>query len=67
VLRGQAVAEFKSVGYQKGKEEREGDDWTSGTFEFTVTFSESGIDRLQVFGSDAILTSYATVTITVTE
>ena len=45
----------------------EGDGWTSGTFETSVTFSEPGTYTLRAFASDAMLISTANVTITVTE
>ena len=45
----------------------EGDGWTSGTFETTVTLSEPGTYTLRAFGSDAMLISTANVNITVTE
>ena len=67
VYRGPSDAEFAPEGYQEWEEGMEGDGWTSGTFETTVTFSEPGTYTLRAFGSDALLISTANVTVTVTE
>lgn len=67
VYRGPSDAEFEPAGYQEWEEGMEGDGWTSGTFETTVTFSEPGTYTLRAFGSDALLISKANVTVTVTE
>ena len=67
VYRGPSYAGFDPTGYQEWKEGMEGDGWTSGTFETTVTFSEPGTYTLRAFASDAMLISTANVTITVTE
>ena len=67
VFRGPSDAEFSPEGYQEWEEGMDGDGWTSGTFESTVTFSEPGTYTLRAFGSDALLISKANVTVTVTE
>ena len=67
VYRGPSDAEFEPAGYQEWEDRMEGDGWTSGTFETTVTFSEPGTYTLRAFASDAMLVSKANVTITVTE
>ena len=67
VYRGPSDAEFEPAGYQEWEDGMEGDGWTSGTFETTVTFSEPGTYTLRAFASDAMLVSKANVTITVTE
>jgi len=67
VYRGPSDAEFDPTGYQEWQDGMEGDGWTSGTFETTVTFSEPGTYTLRAFASDAMLISTANVTITVTE
>ena len=67
VYRGPSDAEFEPAGYQEWEDGMEGDGWTSGTFETTVTFSEPGTYTLRAFASDAMLISKANVTITVTE
>ncbi len=67
VYRGPSDAEFDPSGYQEWEEGMEGDGWTSGTFETTVTFSEPGTYMLRAFASDAMLISTANVTVTVTE
>ena len=67
VYRGPADAEFEPAGYQGWEEGMEGDGWTSGTFEATVTFSKPGTYMLRAFASDAMLISKANVTVTVTE
>lgn len=66
VYRGPADAEFAPYGYQEWKEGMDGDGWTSGTFETTVTFEEPGAYTLRAFASDAMLISHADVEITVT-
>ena len=66
VFRGPADAEFEPYGYQKWEEGMEGDGWTSGTFETTVTFEEPGVYTLRAFASDAMLISHGNVSITVT-
>ena len=48
---GPSDAEFGSNGYQEWEEGMEGDGWTSGTFETTVTFSEPGFE---LFGPTAV-------------
>ena len=67
VYRGPSNAEFEPDGYQEWEEGMEGDGWTSGTFETTVTLSEPGTYTLRAFGCDAMLISKANVTVTVTE
>ena len=67
VYRGPSDAGFEPAGYQEWEDGMEGDGWTSGTFETTVTFSEPGTYTLRAFASDAMLISKANVTITVTE
>ncbi len=66
VSRGPADAEFEPYGYQEWEEGMDGDGWTSGTFETTVTFDEPGTYTLRAFVCDAMLISYANVEITVT-
>ena len=66
VSRGPADAEFEPYGYQEWAEGMDGDGWTSGTFETTVTFEEPGVYRLRAFVSDAMLISHGDVDITVT-
>ena len=66
VYRGPADAEFEPYGYQEWEEGMEGDGWTSGTLETTVTFEEPGDYMLRAFVSDAMLISHAEVEITVT-
>ena len=67
VYRGPSDAEFEPAGYQEWEEGMDGDGWTSGTFETSVTFSEPGTYTLRAFASDAMLISTADVTVTVTE
>ncbi len=67
VYRGPVDAEFDPAGYQEWEDGMEGDGWTSGTFETTVTFGEPGTYTLRAFASDAMLISKANLTITVTE
>ena len=67
VYRGPSEAEFEPSGYQEWADGMDGDGWTSGTFETTVTFTEPGTYTLRAFASDAMLISTANVTITVTE
>jgi hypothetical protein len=67
VYRGGADAEFEPYGYQEWEEGMEGDGWTSGTFESTVTFDEPGTYTLRAFASDAMLITHGNITITVTE
>ena len=67
VFRGPEEAEFEPSGYQEWAEGMEGDGWTSGTFDTTVTFNEPGMYTLRAFGCDAMLISKANVTVTVTE
>ena len=59
--------ELEPAGYQEWEEGMDGDGWMTGTLVSTVMFSEPGSYMLQAFGSDAMLISHATVTITVTE
>jgi len=66
VYRGPADAEFEPYGYQEWAEGMDGDGWTSGTFETTVTLDEPGDYTLRAFVSDAMLISHAEVEITVT-
>ncbi len=67
VYRGPSEAEFEPPGYQEWADGMDGDGWTAGTFETTVTFTEPGTYTLRAFASDAMLISTANVTITVTE
>ena len=67
VFRGPEEAEFEPAGYQEWEDGMEGDGWTSGTFETTVTFSNPGTYTLRAFASDAMLLTKANITITVTE
>ena len=67
VFRGPEDAEFEPDGYQEWEDGMEGDGWTSGTFEASVTFSEPGTYTLRAFASDAMLISKANITIAVTE
>ena len=67
VYRGPSAAEFEPAGYQEWEVGMDGDGWTSGTFETTVTFSEPGTYTLRAFASDAMLISKANVTVTVIE
>ena len=67
VYRGPSHAEFEPAGYQEWAEGMDGDGWTSGTFETSVTFNEPGTYTLRAFASDAMLISHANVIVTVTQ
>ena len=67
VYRGPADAEFEPAEYQRWTDGMEGDGWTSGTFETTVTFGEPGAYTLRAFACDGMLVSHANLTVTVTE
>lgn len=67
VYRGPADADFAPSGYQEWEEGMDGDGFTSGAFETTVTFTEPGTYTLRAFGSDALFISKANASVTVTE